>query len=370
MKYELLAQAGPARRGRLTFARGSVETPAFMPVGTHGSVKGLTPHELRATGAEMVLGNTFHLMLRPGTDIVRAHGDLHDFMQWSGPILTDSGGFQVYSLAKLRAITEAGVTFQSPLNGDRIFIGPDESMAVQQALGADIVMAFDECTPYPADWATARASMERSMRWAERCRAAHDDTTGALFGIVQGGMHPELRRASAQHLRAVGFAGYALGGLAVGEPEAERLAMLDATVAELPSAAPRYLMGVGTPADIIQAVRRGVDLFDCVIPTRHARNGYLYTAAGVVKLRNARFRTDTNALDPACDCYTCRHFSRAYLHHLDRARELLGPRLNTIHNLHYYQALMAQLRAAIADGSLAQGAAGESGEASPLRSVP
>jgi queuine tRNA-ribosyltransferase len=216
MKYELLAQAGPARRGRLTFARGSVETPAFMPVGTYGSVKGLTPHELRATGAEMVLGNTFHLMLRPGTDIVRAHGDLHDFMQWSGPILTDSGGFQVYSLAKLRAITEAGVTFQSPLNGDRIFLGPDESMAVQQALGADIVMAFDECTPYPADRATARASMERSMRWAERCRAAHDDTKGALFGIVQGGMHPELRRASAQHLRAVGFAGYALGGLAVG----------------------------------------------------------------------------------------------------------------------------------------------------------
>ena len=354
MKFEHTASDGAARRGRITFARGTVETPAFMPVGTYGSVKGVTPEELRTLGAEIILSNTFHLMLRPGTEVVRAHGDLHDFMHWSGPILTDSGGFQVYSLAQLRRITEAGVTFQSPVNGDRIFLGPEESMAVQRALGSDIAMAFDECTPYPADEPTARASMELSMRWAQRCREAYgeDDGAGTLFGIVQGGMHPDLRHESAARLRAIGFAGYAIGGLSVGEPAAERHAVLDAALPELPASAPRYLMGVGTPTDIVAAVRRGVDLFDCVIPTRHARNGYLYTSQGVLKLRNARFRTDTGPLDPACDCYTCRHYSRAYLHHLDRCREMLGPRLNTIHNLHYYQRLMARLRAAIAEGTL------------------
>ena len=354
MRFEHLASDGAARRGRITFARGTVETPAFMPVGTYGSVKGVTPEELRTLGADIILSNTFHLMLRPGTEVVRAHGDLHDFMHWSGPILTDSGGFQVYSLAQLRQITEAGVTFQSPVNGDRIFLGPEESMAVQRALGSDIAMAFDECTPYPADEPTARASMELSMRWAQRCREAygHDDEAGTLFGIVQGGMHSHLRHESAAQLRAIGFAGYAIGGLSVGEPEAERNAVLDAALPELPTSAPRYLMGVGTPADIVAAVRRGVDLFDCVIPTRHARNGFLYTSEGVLKLRNARFRTDTGPLDPACDCYTCRHYSRAYLHHLDRCREMLGPRLNTIHNLHFYQRLMTRLREAIAEGAL------------------
>jgi queuine tRNA-ribosyltransferase len=276
-----------------------------MPVGTYGTVKGMTPEELRSVGAEIILGNTFHLMLRPGTEIIRAHGDLHDFMQWQGPILTDSGGFQVYSLADLRRITEAGVTFQSPINGDRIFLGPEESMAVQRDLGSDIVMAFDECTPYPAGEATARRSMELSMRWAERCRGSYDGG-GALFGIVQGGMHAGLRAESAEWLRGIGFDGYAIGGLSVGEPAHERDAVLDATVPRLPGDAPRYLMGVGTPADIVAAVRRGIDLFDCVIPTRHARNGFLYTSAGVVKLRNARNRTDTGPLDPACDCYTCR----------------------------------------------------------------
>jgi queuine tRNA-ribosyltransferase len=355
MRYELLATDGAARRGRLTFPRGTVETPAFMPVGTYGTVKGMTPEEVRATGAEIILGNTFHLMLRPGTEIIQAHGDLHDFMHWEGPILTDSGGFQVYSLAELRRIDESGVHFRSPINGDRIFLGPEESMAVQRALGSDVVMAFDECTPYPADEPTARASMELSMRWAQRCRDAYDGA-GALFGIVQGGMHAGLRAESAAALRAIGFEGYAIGGLSVGEPESERNAVLDASVPELPTASPRYLMGVGTPADIVDAVSRGIDMFDCVIPTRHARTGFLYTTEGVVKLRNARFRTDTGPLDPGCDCYTCRHFSRAYLHHLDRCREILGARLSTIHNLHYYQRLMRTLRDAIARGELAAAA--------------
>ena len=351
MRFDLRATSGSGRLGRLHFERGTVDTPAFMPVGTYGSVKGMTPEELRAVGAQMILSNTFHLMLRPGTAIVRAHGGLHGFMHWDGPILTDSGGFQVYSLAQLRQITEAGVTFQSPVNGDRVFLGPEESMAVQADLAADVVMAFDECTPYPADEATARRSMELSMRWARRCHQAYAGP-GVLFGIVQGGMHPRLRAESAASLRAIGFAGYAIGGLAVGEPPAERAAVLSATVPELPSAAPRYLMGVGTPADIVAAVRQGIDLFDCVIPTRHARNGYLYTSGGVVKLRNARYRTETGPLDPQCGCYTCRNYSRAYLHHLDRCREILGARLNTIHNLAYYQRLMRSLRAAIAEDRL------------------
>jgi len=352
--FELLQRDGSARRGRLVLDRGTVETPAFMPVGTYGTVKGLTPEEVRGTGAEILLGNTFHLMLRPGTEIISAHGDLHDFMNWPGPILTDSGGFQVYSLAEMRKITEDGVTFRSPVNGDRIFLGPEESIAVQHALGADIIMAFDECTPYPADEKTARKSMELSMRWAERCRVAHGDAQSALFGIVQGGMHANLRAESAAALRAIGFPGYAIGGLSVGEPLDERRAVLDATVPELPADSPRYLMGVGTPADIVDAVARGIDMFDCVIPTRHARTAFLYTSRGVVKLRNARHRTDTGPLDPECDCYTCRNYSRAYLYHLDKCGEILGARLNTLHNLHYYQRLMSRLRDAIENGNLGE----------------
>lgn len=352
MKFEPIAQDGMARRARLHFPRGTVETPAFMPVGTYGTVKAMTPEEVRATGAEIILGNTFHLMLRPGTGVVAAHGDLHDFMHWDGPILTDSGGFQVFSLGAMRRISEAGVTFQSPVNGDRVFLGPEESMAVQRALGADIVMIFDECTPYPADERTARASMELSLRWARRSREAHGDNPAALFGIVQGGMHPELRAESLAGLREIGFDGYAIGGLSVGEPKGEMLRILDTTAPALPADRPRYLMGVGTPEDIVEAVRRGVDMFDCVMPTRNARNGYLFTSTGVVKIRNAANRRDPRPLDGQCDCYTCRNYSRAYLHHLDRCREILGARLNTIHNLHYYQALMRGLREAIAAGEL------------------
>jgi len=352
MKFEPIAQDGMARRGRLHFPRGTVETPAFMPVGTYGTVKAMTPEEVRATGAEIILGNTFHLMLRPGTGVVAAHGDLHDFMHWDGPILTDSGGFQVFSLGAMRRISEAGVTFQSPVNGDRVFLGPEESMAVQRALGADIVMIFDECTPYPADERTARASMELSLRWARRSREAHGDNPAALFGIVQGGMHPELRAESLAGLRDIGFDGYAIGGLSVGEPKVEMLRILDATAPALPADRPRYLMGVGTPEDIVEAVRRGVDMFDCVMPTRNARNGYLFTSTGVVKIRNAANRGDPSPVDERCNCYTCRNYSRAYLHHLDRCREILGSRLNTIHNLHYYQALMRGLREAIAAGKL------------------
>jgi len=358
MKFDVLATDGGARRGRLVLPRGSVETPAFMPVGTHGAVKGLTPGEVAACGAEMILANTFHLMLRPGSDLIARHGGLHGFMQWQGPILTDSGGFQVYSLAPMRRIEEAGVTFRSPVDGDRIFLGPEQSMAVQQRLGSDIVMAFDECTPYPADEATAEQSMSLSMRWAQRCRDAYEGS-GALFGIVQGGMYPPLRRESAQRLREIGFDGYAVGGLAVGEPADERNAVLEALIPALPEAAPRYLMGVGTPADIIAAVSRGVDMFDCVIPTRHGRNAHLFTSAGVVKLRNARYRDDNRAVDPRCGCHTCRHFSRAYLHHLDKCGEMLGPRLATIHNLHYYQCLMQRLRRAIDEGRLAEVMAAE-----------
>jgi queuine tRNA-ribosyltransferase len=349
MHFQILQTAGAARRGRLTFARGTVETPAFMPVGTYGTVKAMTPEEVRAGGAEILLGNTFHLMLRPGTAIVAAHGDLHDFMHWDGPILTDSGGFQVFSLAAIRKITEAGVKFQSPVDGKTVFLGPEESMAVQRALGADVVMIFDECTPYPATESAARESMERSLRWARRSKTAHGDHSAALFGIVQGGMYPHLRELSAAGLRDIGFDGYAIGGLAVGEPLAERLAVLDHTAPLLPAAAPRYLMGVGKPEDLVEAVRRGVDLFDCVLPTRNARNGHLFTRHGDVRIRNGRYRADLRPLDETCDCYTCRHYSRAYLRHLDRCREILGARLNTIHNLHYYQDLMRELRAAIAE---------------------
>jgi len=352
MRFELLNQCGNARRGRLTFARGVLDTPAFMPVGTYGTVKGMRPEQVAESGAQILLGNTFHLMLRPGTDIIRKHGDLHDFMNWPGPILTDSGGFQVFSLGDLRRISEEGVHFRSPVNGDRVFLGPEESMAVQRALGADIVMIFDECTPYPADQPLAEASMQRSLRWAQRSREAHGDSPAALFGIVQGGMYPGLRRASLEGLMPLGFDGYAIGGLSVGEPHAERIAVLDALQPVLPADRPRYLMGVGTPEDIVDAVQRGVDMFDCVMPTRNARNAHIFTASGTLRLRNARFREDTGPLDPDCDCYTCRNYSRAYLHHLDKCNEILGAHLNTVHNLRYYQRLMAGLRAAIESDGL------------------
>ncbi|WP_440997315.1 tRNA guanosine(34) transglycosylase Tgt [Arhodomonas sp. SL1] len=351
IRFELGATSGRARLGRLSFSRGAeVPTPAFMPVGTYGTVKGMSPEELQELGAGIILGNTFHLWLRPGTEVIRAHGDLHDFMNWHGPILTDSGGFQVFSLGAMRRITEAGVHFRSPVDGSAVFMGPEESMAVQHALGADIVMIFDECTPYPASESEAAASMERSLRWAERSRRHHDalGNTNALFGIVQGGVHEGLRSASTAGLREIGFDGYAIGGLAVGEPAEERHRILDHLDPELPLERPRYLMGVGKPEDIVEGVRRGVDLFDCVIPTRNARNGFLYTDTGVMRIRNARFATDTRPVDETCGCYTCRNYSRAYLRHLDRCREILGARLNTLHNLYYFQRLMAGMREAIA----------------------
>jgi queuine tRNA-ribosyltransferase len=357
VKFERLATSGAARRGRLVFARGTVETPAFMPVGTYGTVKAMTPEELRETGAEIVLGNTFHLMLRPGADTMRALGGLHRFMHWDGPILTDSGGFQVWSLSGLRKITEEGVKFASPVNGDRIFLTPERAIEVQHALGSDVVMQFDECTPYPATEKQARSSMELSARWAARCKTAHADNHGALFGIVQGGMYPALRSESLARLREIGFDGYAIGGLSVGEPEAERLQVLDAIGPELPPDHPHYLMGVGTPRDLVQAVARGIDMFDCVMPTRNARNGHLFTSEGVVKIRNAVHREDPRPLDPACDCYTCAHYSRAYLHHLDRCNEILGSRLNTIHNLRYYQNHMRKIREAIEQDRFAEFAA-------------
>jgi queuine tRNA-ribosyltransferase len=357
VKFELLGQSGNARRGRLEFERGTVETPAFMPVGTYGTVKAMRPEQVSASGAQIILGNTFHLMLRPGTKVIEAHGGLHGFMHWRGPILTDSGGFQVWSLAELRKIDERGVTFASPVNGDRIFLGPEESMAVQRALGSDIVMCFDECTPYPATHEQARESMELSMRWAARSKSAHRGNSAALFGIVQGGMYGNLRRASSAALVGIGFDGYAIGGLSVGEPEGEREAVLDATLPHLPPDRPRYLMGVGRPEDIIAAVLRGVDMFDCVLPTRNARNGHLFTRNGVMKIRNSRFREDTGPIDPECECYTCGNYSRAYLNHLDRCKEMLGPHLATVHNLWFYQELMAEMRTAIERDELASWAA-------------
>jgi queuine tRNA-ribosyltransferase len=360
MRFEPLGCDGGARRGRLHLAHGTVETPVFMPVGTYGTVKAMTPEELAGLGAQIVLGNTFHLMLRPGPEVIRAHGGLHGFMNWRRPILTDSGGFQVFSLAELRKLTEAGVHFRSPVNGDAVFLSPEISMQVQSALGSDVVMAFDECPPYPATEPQARQSMELSMRWARRSRSAFDElrNANALFGIVQGGTFLPLRIESAARLREIGFDGYAVGGLAVGEPAEERNAVLEALEPHLPPASPRYLMGVGTPADLVQAVARGIDMFDCVMPTRNARNGHLFTSQGVVKLRNASHQSDTGPLDPACQCYTCRHYSRAYLRHLDRCNEILGARLNTVHNLHYYLGLMARMRAAIEEGRFAGFAAG------------
>jgi len=352
MKFEKIATQGKARRGRLTFPRGVVETPAFMPVGTYGTVKGMLPKDIEAIGAQIILGNTFHLMLRPGTEIVRLHGDLHDFMQWQGPILTDSGGFQVFSLGKMRKITEQGVTFQSPVNGSKVFIDPERSMEVQRELGSDIVMIFDECTPYPATETEAATSMRLSLRWAKRSKEAHGDSPSALFGIVQGGMYEHLRDESLEGLTEIGFDGYAIGGLSVGEPKDEMVKVLDHLAHRMPEDKPRYLMGVGKPEDLVEGVRRGVDMFDCVMPTRNARNGHLFTDTGVVKLRNASNKTDTRPLDETCDCYTCQNFSRAYLHHLDKCKEILGSQLNTIHNLRYYQRLMAGLREAIEQGKL------------------
>ncbi len=347
MQFNLLSTSGAARRGRLTFPRGTVETPAFMPVGTYGTVKAMTPEELRALGAEIILGNTFHLMLRPGTEVISAHGDLHDFMAWPGPILTDSGGFQVWSLADLRQMDEQGVTFASPVDGARVFLGPEESMAVQHALGSDIVMIFDECTPYPATHDQAAESMQRSLRWARRSKDAHADSPAALFGIVQGSMYPDLRAESAAGLTDIGFDGYAIGGLSVGESEEERINMLEATTPHLPVERPRYLMGVGRPEDIVAAVARGVDMFDCVMPTRNARNGHLFTSRGVLRIRNAGYRLDTRPIDEHCACYTCAHYSRGYIKHLHKCNEILGHRLTTLHNLHFYQDLMRTLREAI-----------------------
>lgn len=352
MQFEKLQQDGKARRGRITFPRGVVETPAFMPVGTYGTVKGMLPRDVEEIGAHMILGNTFHLMLRPGTDIIKQHGDLHDFMQWQGPILTDSGGFQVFSLGKMRKITEKGVTFQSPVNGSKVFVGPEESMQVQRDLGSDVVMIFDECTPYPATEQEAADSMRLSLRWAERSKKAHGDSPSALFGIVQGGMYEHLRDESLKGLTDIEFDGYAIGGLSVGEPKDEMIKVLDYLAHKMPEDKPRYLMGVGKPEDLVEGVRRGVDMFDCVMPTRNARNGHLFVDTGVVKLRNASNKTDTRPLDETCDCYTCRNFSRAYLHHLDKCKEILGSQLNTIHNLRYYQRLMAGLREALDQGTL------------------
>ncbi|RMD70748.1 MAG: tRNA guanosine(34) transglycosylase Tgt [Gammaproteobacteria bacterium] len=339
--------------GRLAFPRGVVETPAFMPVGTAGTVKAVTPEELRETGAQMVLANTFHLMLRPGHELIRTLGGLHRFMHWPGPILTDSGGFQVFSLGKMRRIEERGVTFRSPIDGRAVFLDPETSIAVQHALGSDVVMAFDECTPYPASEEEAAASMALSLRWARRSREAHGDHPGALFGIVQGGMYPHLREASLEGLLDIGFEGYALGGLSVGEPREVRRGVLEAIVPRMPEDKPRYLMGVGKPEDIVEAVAAGIDMFDCVIPTRNARNGHLFTRFGVIRIRNSRYARDPRPLDETCRCYTCRHYSRAYLHHLDKAREILGSRLNTLHNLYYYQSLMREIRESIRAGKLA-----------------
>ncbi|QFU75499.1 tRNA guanosine(34) transglycosylase Tgt [Halioglobus maricola] len=357
MQFERLGDDGDARRGRLTFPRGSVETPAFMPVGTYGTVKGMLPRDIHDIGAEIILGNTFHLWLRPGTDIIEQHGDLHDFMAWDGPILTDSGGFQVFSLGDMRKITEDGVKFQSPVDGSKVFLDPETSMEIQRKLGSDIVMIFDECTPYPATVDEARDSMELSLRWAERSKRAHGESNAALFGIVQGGMYPDLRVESLKGLTDIGFDGYAIGGLSVGEPKDEMMHVLEAMQPIMPTDKPRYLMGVGTPADLLEGVRRGVDMFDCVMPTRNARNGNLFTSRGQLKLRNARHKTSTLPLDEECSCYTCQNFSRAYLNHLDKCNEILGSQLNTIHNLHYYQQHMKGIRTAIENQSLDEFAA-------------
>jgi queuine tRNA-ribosyltransferase len=352
MRFNLLAQDGAARRGRLRFARGTVETPAFMPVGTYGTVKAMTPEDLEQIGAEIILGNTFHLYLRPGLEVIEAHRGLHDFMHWQRPILTDSGGFQVWSLAEMRKITEDGAHFRSPVDGAQVFLSPEQSMRIQRTLGSDVAMSFDECTPYPATEDQARESMELSMRWAARGFREYyaGEPPGTLFGIVQGGTHLNLRLASLTALEEIGFAGLAVGGLAVGETKAERDGVLDGLLPHMPRDKPRYLMGVGRPEDIIEAVRRGIDMFDCVMPTRHARNAHLFTREGVVNIRNAAHQKDTGPIEAGCACYTCRNYSRSYLRHLDKCGEILGAHLNTIHNLFFYQRLMREIRAAIDAG--------------------
>lgn len=357
MKFDLYKTSGKARRGQLTLAHGTVQTPAFMPVGTYGTVKAMSPVELRDIGANIVLGNTFHLWLRPGLEVIEAHGGLHSFMGWDGPILTDSGGFQVFSLGALRKITEEGVRFQSPVNGDKLFLTPEESMRIQRVLNSDIVMIFDECTPFPATEREAADSMRLSLRWAARSKAAHSGNTNALFGIVQGGMYEELRDESLAELVKIGFDGYAIGGLSVGEPKEDMRRILEHTAPKLPHDKPRYLMGVGTPEDLVASVAQGIDMFDCVMPTRNARNGMLFTQHGDIKIKNAQYRLDTRPLDEECSCYTCQNFSRAYLHHLYRLKEILSARLNTIHNLHYYQQLMSEVRAAIEADAFEQFAA-------------
>jgi queuine tRNA-ribosyltransferase len=368
MRFELLGSDGAARRGRLEFARGIVETPAFMPVGTYGTVKAMTPEQLESIGAQILLGNTFHLYLRPGLEVIEAHAGLHGFMHWERPILTDSGGFQVWSLKEMRRITEEGASFRSPIDGAPVFLSPEESMRIQRVLRSDIAMSFDECTPYPATEAEARTSMELSMRWAERgYRSYHErEPPGTLFGIVQGGVHENLRAASLAALEDIGFAGLAIGGLAVGEKEEERIRVREAHIPTMPRHKPRYLMGVGRPEDILEAVRRGVDMFDCVMPTRHARNAHLFTRSGVINIRNAAHQKDTRPIEEGCGCYTCRHYSRSYLRHLDKCGEILGSHLNTVHNLYFYQRLMTEIRAAIEAGRLAAYAA----EFHALRSQP
>jgi len=357
--FALLGTDGAARRGRLEFARGAVETPAFMPVGTYGTVKAMTPEQLVEVGAQIVLGNTFHLYLRPGLEVIEAHGGLHRFMHWERPILTDSGGFQVWSLKEMRKITEEGASFRSPIDGSPVFLSPEESMRVQRVLGSDIAMSFDECTAYPASESEARDSMELSMRWAQRGARAYyeSEPPGTLFGIVQGGVHAALRTASLAALEEIGFAGLAIGGLAVGESEAERLLVLEGLTPQMPAHKPRYLMGVGRPQDILEAVMRGVDMFDCVMPTRHARNGHLFTRRGVLNIRNALHHKDTRPIEEGCGCYTCAHYSRSYLRHLDKCGEILGSHLSTVHNLYFYLRLMAEMRAAIEEHSLATYAA-------------
>ncbi|MDQ2150583.1 tRNA guanosine(34) transglycosylase Tgt [Alcaligenaceae bacterium C4P045] len=357
LQFELLATDGQARRGRMTLNHGVVDTPIFMPVGTYGSVKAMLPHELDEIGSQIVLGNTFHLWLRPGTEVLDKHEGLHGFMQWHKPILTDSGGFQVFSLQGMRKITEEGVKFASPIDGSRLFLTPEESMRIQRSLNSDIAMVFDECTPYmigdrPATSEEAARSMRMSLRWAKRSRDAFDqlDNPNALFGIVQGGMFENLRDESLAGLKDIGFHGYAIGGLSVGEPKEDMLRILTHVAPRLPADRPRYLMGVGTPEDLVDGVSQGIDMFDCVMPTRNARNGWLFTRFGDIKIRNARYRDDTRPLDPTCACHTCKLFSRAYLHHLQRSNEISGARLNTLHNLHFYLTLMGEMREAIAAG--------------------
>ena len=352
MSFTIRKTDGQARRGVLTLAHGAVDTPAFMPVGTYGAVKAMSPDELVATGSQIVLGNTFHLWLRPGLEVIAKFGGLHGFMGWKGPILTDSGGFQVFSLGELRKISEEGVQFASPINGDRLHLTPEESMRIQEVLNSDVAMVFDECTPYPATEKEAADSMQLSMRWAKRSRQAFNGKN-LLFGIVQGGVYEALRDESLEKLESIGFDGYAIGGLAVGEPKEDRSRILAHVAPRLPAKKPRYLMGMGTPEDLIEAVGAGVDMFDCVLPTRNARNGWLFTRFGDIRIRNARYRDDTAPLDEHCGCHTCRNFSRAYLYHLQKTNEILGARLNTLHNLHYYQELMRELRAAIEKGQLA-----------------